>query len=117
VKSINQLFERDVLFSLMKFTLWGKMAASHILQDLLSMLSSQCLYSFDVWWVVETVVSLSETSKILSDTFQQLKVSVPIELELSLEANMYSIRAVTESKRDGCLFVYSYLHNTVYVYR
>ncbi len=93
------------------------MAASHILQDLLSMLSSQCLYSFDVWWVVETVVSLSETSKILSDTFQQLKVSVPIELELSLEANMYSIRAVTESKRDGCLFVYSYLHNTVYVYR
>ncbi len=116
VKSINQLFERDILFSLIKFTLSAEMAGPHILHNLLSMLSSQCLYSFDVGWLVRTVVSLSEASKILSDTFQQLKGSVPIELELSLEENMYSIRAVTEPK-DKYLCGYSYLHNTVHGYK
>ncbi|CAF4328177.1 unnamed protein product [Rotaria sp. Silwood2] len=114
VKSINQLFERDVLFSLIKFTLSAKMAGPHVLHNLLPMFSSQCLISFDVWWCVTTVVSLSEVSNILSDTFQQLKGSVSIELELSLEENMYSIRAVTAPRRDKYLCVYSYLHNTVH---
>jgi hypothetical protein len=91
--------------------------------DLLSMLSSQCLYSFDVEWSVRTVLSLSETSKILSDTSQQLKGSVPIELKLSLNefnsiSTMYSIRAETLPKMDRYLCIYSYLHkNIVHGYR
>jgi len=118
VKSIEKLFERDVLFSLTNFTLLAKIAGPDVLHNLLSMLSSQCLYSFDVKWFVKSVVSLPETSKILSDTFQQLKGPVPIELELSLEENMHSIRAVTVPRIDTTLYVYSYLHiNTVHGYK
>ena len=117
-ESINELFERDVLFSLMKFTLWAWVAGTHVLHNLQSMLSSQCLYSFDVKWSVETVVSLSETDKILFNTFQQFKGPTPIELELSLEENMYSIRALTIPRMDKCLCVYSYLHkDTVHGYK
>ncbi|CAF2892206.1 unnamed protein product [Rotaria sp. Silwood2] len=78
------------------------------------MLSRQCLHSFDVIWSVGTVVSLSETSKILFDTFQQLKGPAQMELDLSLEENMYSIRALTVPRMDKRLCVYSYLHNTVH---
>ncbi|CAF5070606.1 unnamed protein product [Rotaria magnacalcarata] len=79
------------------------------------MLYSQCLYSFDAIWSVRTVVSLSETSKILFDTFQQLKELAPIELELSLQENKYSIRALTVPRMDKCLCVDLYLHkNTVH---
>jgi hypothetical protein len=117
-ESVNELFERDVLFSLMNFRLLAWVAGLHVLHNLQSMLSSQCLYSFDVEWSVKTVVSISETNKILFDTFQQLKGPVPIELELSLEENMYSIRALTVPRMDKCLCVYSYLHkNIVHGYR
>ncbi|CAF2456258.1 unnamed protein product [Rotaria sp. Silwood2] len=112
--SVNELFERDVLFSLMKFNLLAWVAGPHVLHNLQSMLSRQCLHSFDVIWSVGTVVSLSETSKILFDTFQQLKGPAPIELDLSLEENMYSIRALTVPRMDKRLCVYSYLHNTVH---
>jgi hypothetical protein len=118
VKSIKELFEHDVLFSLTKFTLLAKIAGPCVLHNLLSMLSSQCLYSLDVKWFLGTVVSLPETSNILSDTFEQLKGPVPIELELSLEKNMYFIRAVTVPRMDRSLCVYSYLHkNTVHGYK
>jgi hypothetical protein len=122
VKSINQLFDRDVLFSLTKFTLSAKMAGPHVLNDLLSMLSPQCLYSFDIEWSVSSALSLSETSKILSDTFQQLKGSVPIELELCLEINcippMYSIRVITLPRMDRYLSIYLYLNkNNVQGYK
>lgn len=117
LESINELFERDVLFSLMKFRLSAWVAGPHVLHNIQSMLSSQCLYSFDVGWDIKTVVSLSETSNILFDTFQQLKGPVPIELELFLQENMHSIRALTVPRMDRCLCVYSYLHkNTVYGY-
>ncbi|CAF3946870.1 unnamed protein product [Rotaria sp. Silwood2] len=79
------------------------------------MLASQCLYSFDVDWSVTTVVSLRQTSKILSETFQQLKSPIPIELQLRLEEDMYSIRAVTIPRMDKYLSVYCYLRqNTVH---
>ena len=52
VDSINELFEVDVLFSLTKFSLWGDVDGPNVLQDLLSKLSNQCLYSFDVEWHV-----------------------------------------------------------------
>ncbi|CAF4488866.1 unnamed protein product, partial [Rotaria sp. Silwood2] len=114
VDSINKVFERDVLFSLIKFTLWARMGGPHILHNLLSMLSSQCLYSFNVKWLVRSIVSLSETSNILSETFQQLKGPVPIELELSVDENVCYIRAVTVPRMDKSLCVYSYLHNIVH---
>ncbi|CAF4472188.1 unnamed protein product [Rotaria sp. Silwood2] len=110
LESVNKLFERDVLFSLTNFTFLARIDGPHVLHNLLSMLSSQCLYSFNVKWFMETIISLSETGKILCNTFQQLKGSMPIELELSLEENMYSIRAVTLPKMDKSLYVYFYLH-------
>ncbi|CAF2849983.1 unnamed protein product [Rotaria sp. Silwood2] len=58
-------------------------------------------------------MSPPETSQILCDMFQQLKGPVPIELKLSFERNMYSIRAVTVPRMEKYLCVYSYLHNTV----
>jgi hypothetical protein len=116
VDSINELFELDVLFSLTKFSLSAEVDGSYVLQDLRSMLSSQCLYSFDVIWSVGSVISLSDTSKILSDTFQQLKGRVPIELQVSLEENWYYVRAVTVPRMDKHLYVYTYLHNTVHRY-
>ncbi len=117
LESVNKLFERDVLFSLTNFTFLAGIDGPHVLHNLLSMLSSQCLYSFDVKWFVRTVISLSETSKILSDTFQQLKGSMPIELKLSLQENWCFIRAVTLPKMDKSLDVYFYLHkNTVHGY-
>jgi len=117
VESIKEIFEHGVLFSLKNFTLLAEIAGCDVLHNLLSMLSSQCLYSLDVKWFVGTVVSLLETSKILSNTFQQLKGPVPIELELSLKKHMYSIRAVTVPRTDRSLCVYSYLYkNTVHGY-
>ncbi|CAF0937658.1 unnamed protein product [Rotaria sordida] len=114
-ESINELFERDVLFSLMNFRLLARVAGLHVLHNLQFMLSSQCLYSFDIRWSVKTIVSISETSKILFDTFQQVKGPVPIELDLSLEEDMYFIRALTVPRMDKWLCVYSYLYeNTVH---
>jgi hypothetical protein len=113
-ESINELFERDVLYSLMNFRLLALVAGLHVLHHLQSMLSSQCLYSFDVKWTVQKVVSISETSKILFDTFQQLKGPVPIELELFLEENLYfTIRALTVPRMNKSLCVYSYLHKNI----
>ncbi|CAF5023467.1 unnamed protein product, partial [Rotaria sp. Silwood1] len=119
LESVNKLFECDVLFSLTNFTLLATIADPYILQNLLSMLSNQCLYSFGVNWLMRTaVLSSLEINKILSDIYQQLKGPVPIELELSLEENMYQtyrIRAVTVPRMDKCLCVYFYLHkNTVH---
>ncbi|CAF4350606.1 unnamed protein product, partial [Rotaria socialis] len=115
LKSINKLFERDVLFSLTNFRLYAKIAGPRVLHNLVSMLSNQCLYSFDVKWFVRIGMSVPNTDKILSDTCQNLKGSVSIELELSLKENVYSIRAATIPRMDKSLRVYSYLDkNTVY---
>ncbi|CAF4265267.1 unnamed protein product, partial [Rotaria sp. Silwood2] len=80
------------------------------------MLSNQCLYSFDIKWLGRTEVPPPNTNKILSNVFQKLKGSVPIELELSLqEYTIYSIRAVTIPRMDKTLCVDSYLNkNTVH---
>ncbi|CAM2717182.1 unnamed protein product [Rotaria socialis] len=115
LKSINKLFERDVLFSLTNFRLYAKIAGPRVLHNLVSMLSNQCLYSFDVKWFVRIGMSVPNTDKILSDTCQNFKGSVSIELELSLKENVYSIRAATIPRMDKSLRVYSYLDkNTVY---
>jgi hypothetical protein len=111
--SVNKLFECDILSSLTHFSLEARMAGPYVLGNLLSMLSKQCSYFFDVHWSVTPAVTLSETSNILSNTFQQFKGSTPIELELTLEKDDYSIRALTPPKLDRHLSVYSYLRNNV----
>jgi hypothetical protein len=55
-ESIHELFERDVLFSLINFRLLAEVSGLQVLHNLQSMLSSQCLCSFDVGWSVQTVV-------------------------------------------------------------
>ena len=115
VQSIETLFDSDVFFSLTHFTLWASITGPDILRSLLSKLSPQCSYRFNVTWDVTTVVSLAETSNILSNTFRQLKGPVPIELMLSLEKENYYIRATTIPRMSSHLCVDSYLYkNTAY---
>jgi len=107
------LFDRDVLFSLTNFTLVGIVPGLYVVRKLLSMLCHQCSYILNVRWHVKTAISLSDTSVILLDTFRQLKGRVPIELELSLYGNSYSIRALTVPTIDKSLCAYSYLDKNI----
>ena len=75
VQSIDMLFHCDVLFSLTNFTLSATITDPDTLRNLLSKLSPQCSYRFDVTSFVRSNVSLADTSNILSNTFQQLKPS------------------------------------------
>ncbi len=110
VKSIEQLFECDVLFSLTNFTLLAQINDLNVLHNVLSKLSSQCFYRFDVKWnVIDEEVSLLDTSNVLSKTFEQLKGPMPIELELFLKRDNYSIRAMTLPRMDGFFCVDLYL--------
>ena len=113
VKSIEMLFECDVLFALTNFTLLAEITDLNVLQNFLSKLSSQCLYRFDVTWYVMDEVSLSDTSNILSNTLEQLKGPMTIELELSLKGDMYSIRAMTLPRMDVFLFTDMHLHENI----
>jgi hypothetical protein len=98
----------------MKFKLWAEIDNPHFLRNLLSILSSQCSYSFDVFWYVKSTVPLPEISKILSDTCEQLKGLMSMELEISV-ADLNNIchtccmSAVTIPRMNKCLFVDSYL--------
>jgi hypothetical protein len=114
VELLDGLFDRDVLFSLTNFTLLGMVTGPYVVHNLLSMLSHQCSYTLFVRWHVKTAISLSHTSVILLNTFRQLKGRIPIELELSLYDNSYSITALTVPRIDRSLCAYSYLDkNTV----
>ncbi|CAF4428107.1 unnamed protein product [Rotaria sp. Silwood2] len=90
---LDQLFDQNVLFSLMNFTLVGMVTGPDVVCNLLSMLSHQCSYTLIVRWIVKTTISLSNTSIILLNTLRQLKERIPIELELCLYENSYSINA------------------------
>ena len=66
---------------------------------------------------MKTAILLSDTSVILLDTFRQLKGRVPIELELALDTNGYSIRALTVPTIDKSLCAFTYLDkNTIRAY-
>jgi hypothetical protein len=109
----DRLFSHDVLFSLTNFTLVRMVTGPYIVRKLLSMLSHQCSYVLNVIWCVKTAILLSDTSAILLDTFRQLKGPAPIELELSLETNGYSIRASTVPTIDKCLCAFTYLNRNI----
>ncbi|CAF1327681.1 unnamed protein product [Adineta ricciae] len=115
VNTINGLFERDVLFSLTKFSLSAEVDGPNVLQDLQSKLSNQCLYSFDVKWHVKQIISQSESDQIFSNIFHQLKGSAPIRLQMYLLGYHYFIRASTIPVLDTDLCVSLYLDkNTVH---
>jgi hypothetical protein len=109
----DRLFDRDVLFSLTNFTLVGMVTGPYVVRKLLSMLCHQCSYVLNVRWHVKTAISLSDTSVVLLNTFRQLKGRVPIELELSLYDNSYSIRVLTVPTIDKSLCAYSYLNKNI----
>ncbi|CAF3435762.1 unnamed protein product [Rotaria socialis] len=109
VKSINELFECDVLFSLTNFILAAQVNSPYVLHNLLSILSCQYLYSFYVNWFVKTVIIPLEPNKILSNMFEALKGPVPIELKLCFRENMYYIIAVTLPRMEKSMCVRSYL--------
>lgn len=118
--SLNELFERNILYSLLKFRLEAKMDGPHVLRYIQSMLSSKCIYSFHVEWPIDTQVSRFITSKILQDTFEQLKRSIPFQFELVLYDNSYTATASTVPRKSICLSVSDYLdgnHVHRYEYR
>ncbi|CAF4590445.1 unnamed protein product, partial [Rotaria sp. Silwood2] len=113
---LDQLFYHDVLYSLTNFTLVGMVNGPYIVCKLLSMLCHQCSYRLAVRWIVKTTISFSNTSIILLNTLQQLKGRIPIELELCLYENSYSISVFTLPRIDKSLDAYSYLDkNTICV--
>ncbi|CAF4685277.1 unnamed protein product [Rotaria sp. Silwood2] len=113
---LDQLFDHDVLFSLTKFTLEGMVTGPNVVSKLLSMLCHQCSYTYIVRWIVKNTISLSNTSSILLNTLQQLKGRIPIELELCLYNNGYSIETFTLPRKDKSLCAYKYLNkNFVHV--
>ena len=109
LKSIEMLFEDDVLFSLTNFTLLGQITDFDVVHNVLSKVSSQCSYRFDVTWdVMDDEVSLPDTSNILLKTFEQLKGPIPIELEFSSKRDYYSIRAMTLPRMDSFFSIFSF---------
>jgi hypothetical protein len=113
VELLDRLFDPYVLFSLTKFTLLGMVTGADVVRNLLSMLHQQCLYVLNVIWFVKATVSLSNTNAILLDTFRQLKGRVPIQLELSLGENDYSITALMVPRIDRSLCAYTYLDKNI----
>jgi len=113
VKLLDQLFDHAVLFSLTKLILLGLVAGPDVVRNLLSMLCHQCSYTLMVRWHVETMISLSDTSVILLDTFRQLQGRIAIELELSLYHHGYCIKALTVPRIDRYLSVDSYSNKNI----
>jgi hypothetical protein len=111
--SVDQLLERDVFFALAKFHLGGTVPGPCVLRNVLSMLSDGCAYTFDIDWHVRVPVSLSDTSAILSNTFAQLKGRTPVELELCVGSDGYSVTASAPPQMNDSLCVDRYLQKHV----
>ena len=113
LKSIEMLFDNDVLFSLTKFTLLAKITGVYVLHNVLSKLSIQCLYRIDVKWnVLDDKMSLPETCIVLSNAFERLKEPIPMELDLISERNQVWMRTVTLPRTDSC-FSLSLFQNAI----
>jgi hypothetical protein len=95
VKGITQVFDTEVLSSLSRFSLTGRMASTNDLRQLLSILSAQCSTSFDIRIYEAISLVRSDVSRVLLETFRQLKSRTPIELTLELCSDNYMIQAVT----------------------
>ena len=109
MKSMEMLFECDVLSSLTNFTLFGTITGFDVLHNVLSKLSRQYFYRFGVRWNVGNDVSLLDANQIFLNTFKQLEGSIPIELESFFEGKNYFMNARTLPKMNSYLCVHSYL--------
>ena len=114
--SIDQLFDRDVLYSLMKFTFEGFVAKPDIVCNAISMLSDQCSYLLNVEWCVYTDMSVLDTNNIFIDIFEQMKGRIPIEIKLNLYDNNYIVTVLTVPETNTlCIYNYEW-QNSVRAY-
>ena len=110
LKSIEMLFDDDVLFSLTNFRLLANINSVYVLCNVLSKLSIQCLYQIDVMWnVLNDHMSLPETINVLSNAFERLKEPIPIELDLPSANENNMMRTITLPRTDSCFWL-SRLH-------
>ena len=113
LKSIEMLFDDDVLFSLTNFSLFAKINSVYVLCNVLSKLSIQCSYQIDIRWnVLNDHMSLPETINVLSKAFERLKEPIPIELDLPSASENNMMRTVTLPRTDSC-FSLSLFQNAI----
>ena len=109
---MTEFFERDLINALTKFKLNAHIDSPHFLHHLPLILSSQCSYSFIVDWYVKNTVPLPEINQILSDTCEQLKGLMSMELEISVisldNSHTCHMRAVTIPRMNKYLYIDSY---------
>jgi hypothetical protein len=94
----TQLFTPDVFFQLTHFSLIAKSLSNLVVQELLSMLSSQCCYSFDLHEYRRTTpmdLEQSTVSNIMVNTFRTLKSWKPMEILFDTCRNGYYLWAYT----------------------
>ena len=95
IKDLTRLFDIEVLSSLSHFSLTGEMANVNDLQQLLSILSAQCSTSFELRIYKGIALVRSDVSRVLLETFRQVKSRTPIELTLELCSDSHMIQVVT----------------------
>ena len=78
------LFDFAALSSLSQFSFVSQLANARVVQQLLSILSTQCSYSRIVHWDDTVILKPEMAGELLVKTFQQLKSRKPIELTLEL---------------------------------
>ena len=94
----TQLFSRDVFFQLTHFTLIARLLNNEVVQELLSMLSSQCCYSLDLHECREmapTICREAIANSIVLNTFRLLKGWKSMELALRVFKNRSDVHAYT----------------------
>jgi hypothetical protein len=99
-EDLTGLFDLEVLCSLSHLALVGRVSSASVVQQLLSILSVQCSYSFDVYWYDTPNLTRTEASQLLVKTFRQLRSRKPIELTLKLHSDMYKIQLRTLPRRE-----------------
>lgn len=106
----DQLFDRDVLFSLKKFRLLGTVAGPEVVHHLISRLSEECLYSFNVRWDVADELSQANTSTVLLNTIREMKGRIPMEVQFYLYRYRYTAEAYTVPRLNKSLTVQEYFN-------
>lgn len=120
LKSLTEFFERDLLISLTKFEIHAAIDNPDFLHHLLLILSSQCLYSFDVTWLVKSTVPLAASNQILLDTCELFKQWNSTKFEIQVInvdhiSHTTRIRAVTKPKLNKFLFIDSYFNQKMII--
>ena len=113
LEALTQLFCHDVFFHLTHFSFVGEHLKNEFVQELLSMLSTQCCYSLDLRRCQVTapmVFERSVTNNILLNTFRQLNGCKPMEVTFEWDVNEYNLCAYTLPRKCHELDVMRYLN-------